>query len=495
MKTEARVLKNTFVMTVQPLLLNVISLFAIAYIARMLGAADFGVFNLAILFSSLFYPLGILGLQNLMIRDISSIRDQRDAVREYVGKGLPLRASIILFTMVLLIVSALCMNYSGRVTQAICFAGIILAFQLLSESICDIFSGFERMEFTAFTLLVSGLTLTGLSVLQLYLGQGLFGVLGAYAVGQFLGWIVAILLMVKLISTVRFEVDFAYWKEKARKGLPFVGTSLMWAAIMRLDTLFLSKIATAENLGYYMTGMLLVTKINIIPEALSSAIYSAVANLYSRKQNSEIQSIYRKFLTLSLLFALPICVETTFFSADIISLIFGVQYGEASFILRCGIWALLLRCVIFIQFAVLAASHNEINLTKAYSMAFVCALVLNASATVFFGAPGAIVAFLGTQVFLVFTSSWYSWKSLFLQPDWKRIFVLFLLNTLLFGFLYISRTLPFLVVVFMSIPLYCLGLLLLRIVTVAEISSLFTKKSDIPINDATFSNSNAKGSC
>lgn len=469
MKIEARIIKNILVMTAQPLVLNVISLFAIAYIARKLGLVDFGTFNLAILFSTFFYPFGLLGLNTVAVRDISAIRNDADLAKDYVGKNLVLRFWVAGFAFLLVIVSANLMNYPGRVTTAILIAGLVLTIQLLLESVCDVFSAFEKMEYTALTSMIAGLSLTVLSVAVLYFGYGLLEVIGVYAVGQLLGFVVSIALLPKVISAVRLSADFSFWRDKIRRGLPFISMSLMWAAVTRLDTVFLSKATSAEGVGYYTAAMLLVTKINIIPEALSAALFPAISNLHAQRDALKVEILYRRFTTLSLAVALPICIETAFFSRDILDLLFGGQYSSASGVLAWSIWALLLRCLMFIQFPILAATHNEVQAMKAYVVALACSLALNGVLTLWYEVPGALGSFLATQMILLLGFSYYVSRSLSIRLDWHKIITLLLLNVLLLLSLFGMRSIYFLITVGVSIPGYVLACFTTGIIPLSDV--------------------------
>jgi len=403
MKTELRILKNAVVMMLQPLILNLISLLCIGYIARRLGVDDFGSFNLALVFSSLFYPLGAMGLGNVTVRDIARVRGDRDAVATYTGMMLLLRGTLICMAVLLIVAFAFIMRYETRVTYAICIAAVLLGAQLLSESVCDVFTAFERMEYTALISLVSGVTLTALSVLVVYLGLGLYWVLGVYVLGHLCGTMLATFMLRRRFVKPRFLFNFAFWKEKLLEGLPFISMSLIWAGMVRLDTIIVSKTMSPLEIGFYTTGMLLITKINLIPEAIGGSIYPSVSNLYAQERQDQIKNVIQRTLSSAIAVALPVCIGTCLYGREIIKLIFGRQYEGAGWILSAAIWVLLFRCFQFVEFSVLAATNKQRLTLKAYIVAGLSCLVLNLVLTLPFGMRGAVAAFLGSQsVLLIF---------------------------------------------------------------------------------------------
>ncbi|HVN95535.1 MAG TPA: flippase [Syntrophorhabdaceae bacterium] len=400
MKMELRIFKNTVVMIIQPLILNLISLSVIGYTARKLGIQDFGTFNLALLFSTLFYPLGVMGLNSVFVRDVSRVRENKETSEAYIGRLLGLRWCIIGVAVIMVILAALIMHYPPKVFKAICVAALILGAQLLSESICDVFSAHERMEYTAFVGFISGLTLTVLSVVVLYLGMGVLAVLFVYALGQILGVALSMLILKKRFVRLRLAIDYLFWKKKLLEGLPFVGMSLIWAGMLRFDTIILSKAVSAIDLGLYTTGMMLITKINLIPEAAGSSLYPAISNLHANKRDDDIRYVIQKTLSSILTIALPISIGTCFYGKEIIRLIFGSSYERAGWILSVAIWALVMRCYQFVEFSALAATNKHQTTLRAYIVAGLSCLVLNLLLTLPFKMGGALASFLGAQLVL-----------------------------------------------------------------------------------------------
>jgi O-antigen/teichoic acid export membrane protein len=73
MSRELTVLRNSLFLTVQPVLMNVVSVFVTGYMARVLGPSDFGMFNFVLSFTMLFYPIAILGLNRVSVREMAGL--------------------------------------------------------------------------------------------------------------------------------------------------------------------------------------------------------------------------------------------------------------------------------------------------------------------------------------------------------------------------------------------------------------------------------------
>lgn len=448
--------------------MNVISLFVIGYIARKLGTSDFGIFNFVTTFTMLFYPVAMMGLNRVTIRDLAGM-DERQS---YAGKMVTLRIVTTFFAIVIIILAANIIDYPQRTTFAMYLACFIFMFQLFSESLTDIYNACERMEFTALVRMVAGLTLTALSVIVLYLGFGLYELIGVYAFGQMIGCAVALYLIIKFFFKIRFRINWSFIKEKMRDGFQFFLMTMMWFAMMRLDTIFLSKKISMTELGLYLSAIILVRRLSIVPQGIAGSLLPAISNLQSKGKINETSEVICTFFTKISLIALPAVIIVSFFADDIIKIIFGGQFDGAGIILRIGIWAFLFRCFSFLEFSVLTAFHKEHQMLKSYVFATIYCVISNIFLIHFYGSLGAVLAFASTQltVFIFFTIFTYKTiRTIFYAGELFRITIL---NGALFLFLFFLRSYNIFWVIPSCFLFYFVGALILKLLTLQNLLDL-----------------------
>lgn len=405
MITEAKILKNSLFLTIQPILLNIMSLAVIGYISRNLGVSDFGIFNFVITLIMLFWPVGRMGLDNISVRELASIRDHRAEAENYAGKIILFRVALAIFSVIVIVLVINITGYSERILYAAFCGAWILFFQLISESLTDIFMSYEKMELTAFSHLVGGLLLTILSVIVIYLGFGLFGLILSYSVGHIITSIIALKLINSKIFNISLNLDWEFCRDKFQKGLPFFFMSMMWYSMMRLDTIFLSKTVSATELGIYTAGIMLVTKLSIIPQGIGSSLFPAISNLYNNDKHEEMYRVIRNYFSYVLVVVLPIIIIVHFYGTEIMVLIFGKEYAPAGAILSYSSWVLLIRCYAFMEFSILSATNRQNSTLASYILASLFCVLMNYYITLNFQLFGALATFISTQfvVLILFT--------------------------------------------------------------------------------------------
>lgn len=435
MDTQLRILRNSFFLSAQPLMMNIISLFVVGYIARKLGRADFGIFNLVSTITMLFFPVAMMGLNRITVRDMASIKEKGTYGRQMITT----RLLTSLLAAGLIVFAANALGYGDRTIHAMYLGCAIFLFQVLSEISTDIFGSQERMEFTALVRMVAGLTLTALSVVVLYLGFGLFEVIGVYAFGQMVGCILAIFLVSKLFLRVKLDFSLAFVKEKIREGFPFFLMTLMWYAMMRLDTIFLSKRVEMAELGLYTSAIVLVTRLSIIPHGIANSLLPAISSLLSKGEEREITKITQPFLIRLVLLVLPGCIAVSVFSSDIITIIFGKEFHGGGVILRIGIWAFFIRCVAFVEFSILTAFHKERQMMWSYIFAIFYCFSANLTLIHYFQSLGAVSAFVSTQFVVLILFSFFAFRTIRLPLPLNLLSKIIGLNLIFASILYLLR--------------------------------------------------------
>lgn len=437
--SEIAILRNSLFLMTYPLLLNLLSVLVIGYIARKLGPSDFGIFNFVIIFVMTFLPLGRMGLDNVAVRDLAALRADNNAARRYIDDVISLRILIAVATLVAIVLAAKLIGYPSRIQLAIYYSLALVFFQLLSESFTDVFRSYERMEFVALPNLIGGTVLTVLSVWVLYSGYGLYELIGVYGAGHLLSSVMAVVLVARLLGPVRPRLNLKIHQECIGKGLPFLITSLMWHLMQRLDTIFLSKVATAEELGIYTAALVIITKLLIVPQSIGSAAYPAFSTLASENRVDELNNLVRYFFALTIVGAIPVTLVVSYFSKEFIELLFGERYSASSIFFKYAIWVCLIQLFGSISFSVLASRKQERLIIIVYFFATIVCIGLNIWLTVYYKSIGALISFVSTYVFMTMVMNLIVIKDILSTNNILFMLKTFVLNMLLFLFLKLFR--------------------------------------------------------
>jgi O-antigen/teichoic acid export membrane protein len=390
MSTERRVAKNAAWLVLQPLVMNVLSLAATAYIARELGASEFGRFNLAYAFAAMFAPLTNLGLRPLAVRHIAQNRGEAS---DYLGKVLVLRGGLAVVIAVILIAVAPLSGGSAHTQGVVAVAAVGLVLATLSGVFTDGFQSFEVMRPVSLANMVGAVLLTLTSVLVVWRGGGIQQMAMAYLLGPLCS-----LVLLWLWSRGKPFRPHPNWNPSAfyrmlRQALPFFGLGLLEAVSARIDVLVLARAMGDGNLGSYTVAMTLVDRAMNLCDGAATALFPAIAHLSANSPAAVISLLRNSALWLFML-GVPIAIGTTVLSPLVVALLFGPQYAAAAPLLALAIWRLPIECLAMLQGHSLFAVNRQNLVLRTAAVATVFSILTVYPLVQFLGPLGGVLALL-----------------------------------------------------------------------------------------------------
>lgn len=354
MSAEGRVARNSGWLVLQPLILNAVSIFAMGYITRTLGTADYGRFTLAFALVAMFMPISNMGLRSVTVRDIAAARE---TTRSHLAKMLGTRGLLALTSVAGLMATTWALGYDRLTIHIALIASLTIVAQALSSTLQDGFQAHERMSLVAYSQFVGGGLLTLLSCVVLFLGFGVVALTTTYLVGSVITLVAAIVLM-RPISKLGVEFDFAYARHKLLQAAPFFVPNIIAAVGGKIGTVLLGEFATETAVGFFGAASSLTDRLIVIADGICTAIYPALTLLYATSKD-DAAKLFTRFYEYLVILALPIGVGTSILAKPIITLICGSDFEGAGPVLIVSVWGLAATFVTSIQFWSLGAMHQE----------------------------------------------------------------------------------------------------------------------------------------
>lgn len=305
------------------------------WVARYLGPAQFGVFSYAVAFAALFSAIAKLGLDNIMVRDLVRVPDQRDS---YLGTAFWLK---LIGAIVMLALIALSTQFTSNDATTNLYIFIIAS--------GTIFQAFEVVDFyfqsKVLSKFVSICKLTQLlisSLIKLYLifiQADLFWFVLISLVDQFT-------LAVSLFFAYRYQkvggfyrqFDRTIAKQLLHDSLPLIFSGLVIAIYMRIDQIMIKEILGEKEVGLYSAAVRISEVWYFIPMIIANSLFPSIVN--TKKVSEELYyARLQRLYTLMVWVAISIALPMTFLSDWLITLLYGEAYRAAGQVLMIHIWA------------------------------------------------------------------------------------------------------------------------------------------------------------
>ncbi|MBS3168175.1 flippase [Candidatus Woesearchaeota archaeon] len=388
--------KNSLWLFLGKLFLLLIGIFLNAWIARYLNPEFYGFYSLALNFVAFFSVFASLGLDVLMIRELSK---NWTLSSKYLSIIIRLKILLSFFSILLAIILVFLLPYSHSLKLAISIFSLSILFTSLDTTFITVFLIKSINRITVIGDVISKSFYAVLVILFISIGGG------------YLWLIVASLfaLLVKLIYdfwyfTKYVHLNLNYFDKKdliyiIKKSFPLFIISILSLIYFRIDIIMLSFLADINSVGFYSASFKLSEFFHLIPGILFSAMLPFLVTYSEKNKSRLIKSINLSLKYLSIL-SFPIVIGTVILSSEIINLIYGSSYTTSSISL-----SLLISTIIFVFFNYSFANglfvlNNEKYITKVALSAVLFNIITNFIFIPLYSYNGAALTTLFTEILI-----------------------------------------------------------------------------------------------
>jgi len=306
------------------------------WVARYLGPVQFGIFNYAQAFVSLFAVFATLGLDGIVVRDI--VRDPA-CREETLGSAFLLKLTGGFLTLLLTVGSIYLLRPGDSLTRLLVTVTAVGAiFQVFD--VIDFW--FQSQVLSKFTVIArnAAFLVVSLAKIVLILKQA---PLVAFALA---GLVEIVLGAAGLVVAYRVHgYRLKFWKGSVSRAKvllmeswPLVLSGLAIMVYMKIDQVMLGEMVGDEAVGLYSAAIRVSEIWYFIPTAIVSSVFPAIVAAKSIDEKTyydRLKKLFKLLVGIAYLISIPLSLLAT----HIISALYGKSYLAAGSILSIHIWA------------------------------------------------------------------------------------------------------------------------------------------------------------
>lgn len=305
------------------------------WVARHLGAEQFGVLSYAIAFVAIFSTIARLGIDSIVVRELVIEPSQRN---KYLGTAFWLKfgGAFLAITAVALALQLTSSDYTTKLYILIIASGMIfqsfevVAFYFQSQVQAKCISSGKLMQ-----LLLS-------SLLKIYL----------VCIDGDLRWFVLVSLVDQITLAAAYFViyrhqklegffrrfDYTTAKQFLKDSWPLIFSGFVVMIYMRIDQIMIKEMLGDKEVGIYSVAVRLSEVWYFVPIAITSSLFPSVIN--AKKLSEELYyARLQRLYSFMVWVAIAVAIPTTFLSDWIVAFLYGSAYLGAGEILKINIWA------------------------------------------------------------------------------------------------------------------------------------------------------------
>lgn len=432
-------------------------LFLVAVLAaRFLGNYLFGIFSFALAFVGLFQILPDFGIG--YANTIEVARDKTKAKRYFCNSlGLQILLGLITLIIIYIIINLTEKSSTTRLTVYILSGAMLL--KSFKTTFRWIFKSFERFDYEALTLSIERSLTFALCILALVLGKSLVPFVCVFMGARLIDLVLTIIIAGHKFFIPIPKINIKLWLDFIKRGFPFIIVGAMITIFFQIDAIMLSFMRNPQEVGWYSASYKLIEMLTAIPRVIAYALLPTLSILHT-SSTSAITPIYRKASKYLFIIALPICAYILFRAPEVINLIFGSEYQKSIISLQVLILSTIFMFQSNLGETVLASINRWKLVVYAASISVITNIVLNLILIPIYGYIGAGIATMITELLYFYFIYRFLSKTGHIIEILKILFRPLLATLILVTTLYLTRSLGFITVIFLSGIIYLAGIIL-----------------------------------
>lgn len=343
---------NLGIATAARVITGAIGLVVVGILTRTLGPEGFGQYNTIFAYLFIFSAIADMGLYTILVREVSKV--DRKAESSVVSKIFTLRLVFVATILVLADLVVFLFPYPPAVKLGVFVASLFSIFSSLSQILTGIFQKYLKTYFVSISDVVARLFQLALILFLIKIKTGLLAFVWVVVLSE----IVHFLLIYKFadaIVRVRLVVDKKYWREIMKIALPVAASLVFTLIYFKLDTIILSVIKPARDVGIYSVAYKVLEVVIflpaiyiglIMPRLSKWAVYpvrsrpakgtatTAVGRSASNGASPEFTKTFRRAFDVLSIFVFHFCLYLFLMSEHVVRIIGGGGFGESGAVLK-----------------------------------------------------------------------------------------------------------------------------------------------------------------
>ena len=401
MQTIKDLVRNSGFLFLNGVATNILSFFALLYIARYLGPEKYGMYTFVFAFIYFFSFIPDMGIHQILVREAAK---EPEKVGKLIGNGTIMQICLSLVALFLAVVLINVMNFPPSTKNALYVASLGL---LISGTGAYgiIYEAKLRMEYSLLFNLANRIVFLVFVFLAITNNSSLNVFIFASVSATFIHNLLMILFAKKLVK-VSFDIDLPLIKQLLKEAIPIAIASVFTIIYFRIDVLMLSFLRGDTEVGLYSAAYRLTEALVFLPTVITTSTFPLMSKYYKDSFDSFSFAYARTF---KYLFAtgLLIAVLVTFASDKIISIVYGPEYQSSAIALQILIWTTAIMFIITLISTTCISSGNQQIVSKRALLAALLNIILNLILIPWISYTGAAIAtVLSTFGAMIFGLSW-----------------------------------------------------------------------------------------
>ena len=468
--TKQTIVKNSFWFAFGTAVTKIARAVIVIYVAKILGAEQYGIFTYALSIVGIFMIFADLGLTSILTRELSKDGDEKNS---YLSTAFFVKIGFLLFAIILGIVIGPIISKFKEAEHLVVMISVFVASESMRTFLYSITRAQNKMQTEAGLGITAEIISVAIILILFLKNPSVDSLVTAFIIGNVIGMIITFVFLRKNFVNIFKYFDKDLVKKIITSSLPFAIMGVFGIFMTNIDSLMIGFWNEPKILGLYAAAQKPIGLLYAIPSLLSVSLFPLISRLVTDAKKN-IVAVIQKSYRVSIIIALPIIFGGIILAGPIITSTFGDEYLGAMLTFQILISTLIFAFPASIFADVLLAEDRQKVFITSSAFGGLTNVILNFIFIPQYGIAGSAIATLVAQ--LVMSGILYiKVKKSYPINLWKGVGKIILSSALMSPIIYIMTTwsLPLIVILPVSAIFYVTFLYLMKEEILLDIKQSF----------------------
>ncbi len=318
------IFKNTFWLGVSEGVTRLLGLILIIYVARILGATEYGKFTFALAFVSLFAVFSNFGLISITTRELS-----RNKEREKEFPAIfTLKILLSIGALILMLIGSFFATSDSAIREIVWILAVYILINGFLEIVYAFLRARQQMQYEAWAKILRATIVTGAGLFVILNFPSVRNLSYGYLFASLTVLIFVLLFFHFRIFSLRLSFKKSTWKRFLAMSWP-LGFVIIFATIYhQIDSVMLGYLGQITETGWYNAAYR-IANAALIPSVFIFQGFYPVLSTAFKESKERMQKIWNYRTGITTLIAIPLVVAGLVLAPRIIDLVYGPSFSPS----------------------------------------------------------------------------------------------------------------------------------------------------------------------
>ncbi|MCX6759115.1 MAG: flippase [Candidatus Nealsonbacteria bacterium] len=315
------IFKNTFWLAVAEGIGRFLKLILIIYVARILGATEYGKFTFALAFVGLFAIFSDLGISSICTREIAR---EKEKEKEFPAV-LSLKLLLSIGTLILICLGSFFITLDPIIRGMIWILGIYIIVSSFSQVIYAFFQARQKMEYEAWAKILQAAAVTGAGFFVLFNFPSVQNLSLSYLFASLIALLFILFFFHFKVYRLKIYFNSIIWRNILAMSWPLALSGMMGSICADTDSIMMGYWGQIIQTGWYNAAQRIMV-VALIPTGLIGASFFPVLSKFFGQSKEKLQKGWNYFMEVMIFIAVPLVIGGIVLASKIIDFVYDPTF-------------------------------------------------------------------------------------------------------------------------------------------------------------------------